>query len=385
MSGDNFARKRKKFSGNPNFSDQQLDNNAKRPKTVGFVNPMSKNLADYSNYKPKPITNIESFEAQLGSSKAITAWLDYVNLDISEQESVVEQFFEFGGQLSTLLSGMQEVTQKQALQIRDYTTFFNMCRSILMIIARNENPTTCFGGRGLPFAIELCRVLLDDFMSEILKALSSKAEVDGTLSVLRLLTVMVTMPGSDIVKMVVTKLDWNSEVWINMANRIGVKFFNKKNETGVKITGLDMNLKDSTKIRKYYIHFLLSFLLEPVPFVLKEFFERKTRLSNIFDGLIYDEAETVLLVLETLRTKVVECPHVLKTYKMKLFSSYRVLNLFALERWQGELDQLDCKAYKGKEQDEMEIRTSLFSMLEGLFTNFKFGVVFQVIYRFDFC
>ncbi len=382
MGGDNFARKRKKFSGNPNLSDQHVEGNAKRPKTVEFGKQMSKNLADYSNYKPKPITNIESFQAQLGSSKAITAWLDYVNLDISAQESVVEQFFESGGELSTILSGMQEVTQKQALQISDYTTFFNMCRSFLMIIARNENPTTCFGGRGLPFAIELCRVLLDDFMDEILKALSSKAPVDGTLSVLRLLTVMVTMPGSDAVKMVVTKLDWNSEVWLNMANRAGVKFFNRKNEKDEKMimqTGKGMNLKDSTKIRKYYIHFLLSFLLEPVPLVLKEFFEKKTRLSNIFDGLIYDEAETVLLVLETLRTKVVECPHVLKTYKMRLFSSYRVLNLFALDRWKGELDG---EEYKGKEQDAIEIRTSLFLMLERLFTSFKFGVVFQVIYSF---
>ena len=48
-----------------------------------------------------------------------------------------------------------------------------------------------------------------------------------------------------------------------------------------------------------------------------------------------DQAETVMLVLETLRSKVLENPAVSKAQKMKVFGSHNIKPLLALLKWAG--------------------------------------------------
>ena len=45
------------------------------------------------------------------------------------------------------------------------------------------------------------------------------------------------------------------------------------------------------------IHFLLSFMMDSSPAIVRELLMQKTRLSTIFSGIVRESAETVVLVL----------------------------------------------------------------------------------------
>ena len=165
---------------------------------------------------------------------------------------------------------------------------------------------------------------------------------------------MVTL-GPAASKLVVMKLDWENPAWKNLPTRV--------------------DAKDDSDIRTCYIHFLLSFLVEPTQAVLKEYFEKKTRLATIFPGLVNDKPELVLLVLETLRTKVVETVLVAKTYKMKLFGSFSLKNLLELYNWKGPKQGADIE---DREEEKEEIVGALNEFYKLLLTSTQYGVVFQV-------
>ena len=125
-------------------------------------------------------------------------------------------------------------------------------------------------------------------------------------SVLRMLTAMVTL-GPTQAREVLLKVNWDKR----------------------------SSKKDPPDVRTCFIHFLLTVLFEPSPLVLKDFFSLKTRLSSQFPGLMQDQAETVMLVVETFRSKVLENPAVSKTQKMKVFGSHNIKTILALLNWTG--------------------------------------------------
>lgn len=309
------------------------------------------------NYEAKPVTDVGMFMNRLITEKAPAAWRDFLHAD-TKQDEVVAEFFSSGGQVFTLTRGFDESENK--VKVRDISDLFSMCQGFLMCIAKSEDPTSSFAGRGFAFGLELCRTLLDDHNKDIMALLAHGLPPPQAKSVLKLLTSMVTL-GSAASKMVVTKLDWEDFVWKGMADRRRVPAKGK----AVIVSG------DETDIRTCYIHFLLSFLVEPTPFVLKKYFESNTRLHSIFPGLVTDSPELVLLVLETLRTYVVESSTVVKAYKMKVLGSHSLYNLLELVNWKGPKTSDEPEARE-------EIVSSLYSMLNIVLTSQKYGVIFQV-------
>merc|ERR1719186_2531377 len=102
---------------------------------------------------------------------------------------------------------------------------------------------------------------------------------------LKLLTSMVTL-GPEAAILILTKLDIGTPNWSKLLTR--------------------REKLEESDLRTCYIHFLLSFFIEPTPLVMKEYFERKIPLSAIFRGLSIDRHSLVLLVIDTLSTKVIQ-------------------------------------------------------------------------------
>ena len=189
-----------------------------------------------------------------------------------------------------------------------------------------------------------------DYGKEIVLLLSGTNTAYQAKSLLRILIAKVTL-GPTQAREVLMKVNWEHDNWDTLSKR--------------------SSKKDPPDVRACFIHFLLSFLFEPSPIIFF-FFSLKTRLASLFPGLMQDQAETVMLVLETLRSKVLENPPVSKTWKMKVFGSHNIKPLLALLKWTGP------KKSEGTEDDEEKevVQESVTAFLKVLLGSTKHGVVF---------
>ena len=179
----------------------------------------------------------------------------------------------------------------------------------------------------------------------------SRTPLTQAKSVLRMLTAMVTL-GSDSAREVLARINWDSESWATLPKR--------------------SSLQDPPDVRTCFIHFLLSFLFDSSKEVVREFLERKQSLASIFPGLAKDPPATVLLVLGTLKTRLLENPLVSKTLRMKLFGAYNLKPLVALlERSEGE------GVEEEQQEEAQEMKEAVSSFLCLLLGSHKQGVVWQ--------
>ena len=60
-----------------------------------------------------------------------------------------------------------------------------------------------------------------------------------------------------------------------------------------------------------------------------------------YSGMMQDESGSVIMVLDTLKSKILENSHVNKTQRMKIFGSHTIKQILGLLKWTG-----------GKKEDE---------------------------------
>ena len=80
-----------------------------------------------------------------------------------------------------------------------------------------------------------------------------------------------------------------------------------------------------------------------------------------------------MLVLETLRFKVLENPPVSKTWKMKVFGSHNIKPLLALLKWTGPKKS---EGTDGDDEEKEVVQESVTAFLKVLLGSTKHGVVF---------
>ena len=130
------------------------------------------------------------------------------------------------------------------------------------------------------------------------------------------------------------KLNWESENWDTLYKR---------------------RSKETPDVRTCFIHFLLSFMMDSSAQVIKEFMAQKTRLRSIFDdGMMWDPVEIVVLVLDTLKTKMLENLEVTKTEKMKMFSSVIIRRILGLRKWTGSRRKAEDDAMSAEDSAARE-------------------------------
>lgn len=93
--------------------------------------------------------------------------------------------------------------------------------------------------------------------------------------------------------------------------------------------------EDYDSVRNAFIYFLVSFLIEGFYPTISVFLEKKELLTSIINGMQFDRADLVCLILTSLKTNVLENPGISKTVKMKCFSTPVVKNIVNLYNWKG--------------------------------------------------
>jgi len=259
----------------------------------------------------------------------------------------INEFFAGGGQATHILHVLD--TNQEKNKANDVAAVFNAVEAVVLRVVRGG---ATLSDRSGEVAMELVKKVASDYAKEIVLLLSGTNTAYQAKSVLRMLTAMVTL-GPTQARELLLKVNWEHDNWDTLSKR--------------------SSRKDPPDVRTCFIHFLLAFLFEPSPLVLKDFFSLKTRLASVFPGLMQDQAETVMLVLETLRSKVVENPAVSKTMKMKVFGSHNIKYLLALLNWTGPKNK---EATEDDVDEKEAVKDSVTSLLSILLGSTKLGVVF---------
>jgi hypothetical protein len=171
-------------------------------------------------------------------------------------------------------------------------------------------------------------------------------------SSLRLITAIVTSCGQA-AKEVMLKLDFEHKHWETVAKR------------------------NSPEIRKSFVQFLLSFFIINHAGVAKEFLEKKSLLGSIFPGLMYDECETVELVVSAFKSKILENAALSKTAKMKLFSVHSLKYLLALFEWRGPTTKKEQSSEDVIKEDKLAVSEVVKDFFMTALTSVKLGLIFH--------
>lgn len=163
-------------------------------------------------------------------------------------------------------------------------------------------------------AVEACRHLLNSHMSVVYSMFSSQSDAKQRKVILRLLAAIVSLDGN-LSRELLAHLSLQQQV----------------------LDGLVRHSKhaDSHSVRTCFVHFVLAFLVERNTSVIRMLLDKRSLLSSIFPGLMYDSKDIVSLVLTTVRTYVLENVDISKTTKLHVFSTPVVLNLVSLYNWKG--------------------------------------------------
>lgn len=160
-------------------------------------------------------------------------------------------------------------------------------------------------------AHEMCHYFLNNYVLLINKMLGLSSSTKERKMVLKILTTIVSFSAS------VAK-DILIHVNLNPAN--------------IELLTKHSNEVDS--VRDVFIHFVTAYLAESYPFV-SVLLEKKALLSNVIKGLQFDLSDTVCLLLNMLKDKLLLNPHVSKTFKMKIFCTPIVRHIINLYNWKG--------------------------------------------------
>lgn len=272
---------------------------------------------------------------------------DISNCVDGEAEKDFAQDFLAGGGTSALL--LAPLTSEDKVKAVDVAAVFNAVETVVLRVVRDLPQYQAV-------AMDLVRQVLSDFPKKLVLLISGTNTAYQAKSVLRMLTAFVTL-GPLAAREVLMKLNLEHNNWELLPRR--------------------SSRRDAPDVRTCFTHFLLAFLVDPHPGVLKEFVDRKTRLSSLFPGLMWDQSETVQLVLVTLRAKILENTAVSRTIKMKLFGSHSIRPLLGLFKWKGPKKGEDEEKDDEKVEELAEVQESVGAFLRSLLASHKYGVIFQ--------
>ncbi|KAB0794089.1 hypothetical protein PPYR_13709 [Photinus pyralis] len=286
------------------------------------------------NKKPR-LWSAKEFRKKLKTAQKVLAIQEFL-INCREDGSYVIEYLESGGscmELIQLLSS-NEIPTPNILEILNYV--------LLQIVTGESNLDNS--------ANNSCKLFVQSHLSSINKMLALGSPRKDKKVILKLLTTIVTFSKS-LAKEILLHIN------INPSN---VEVLAKRGD-------------DEDSVRNAYIRFLMSFLVEGETATILIFLEKRILLSSIFKGLQYDSAETIVLVLSTLKRFVLENGGVMKTTKMSLFSTLVVREIVSLYNWKGmQAAQTGFDPVK-----KAMVSECVHDFLLVLCTSHKYGVIFK--------
>ncbi|XP_021934675.1 nucleolar pre-ribosomal-associated protein 1 isoform X2 [Zootermopsis nevadensis] len=298
------------------------------------------------------------FRKSIQGEDAITAVKEFVNLcQSANTQNVVLQYLEAGGGTQELL-GLLKLDQKN--NMTSAVPIFSALQCIIM-------KTLTEAQQYRPSVEDGCKHLLNLHLSTIHHMLSLKSTAKHRQIVLKLLTAIVTL-SSQLARMIL------SHVKISLPLRAVLIKHTKPVDKSVRTT---------------FIHFLMAFLFDGSVSVIWPLLDIKGLLASIVPGLIYDDCNTVHLVLATVQDKVLMNTSISKTAKLHTFSTPVVRSLFALYDWKGPVKWNPTGKNRNNEiedtnKDDVEQREgqqivadAVHDFLQVLCASHKYGIIFH--------
>lgn len=154
------------------------------------------------------------------------------------------------------------------------------------------------------------------------------------------------------------------------------------------------NDQDFETVRKCFIHFVLSYLVDGNTLLIRNILDRGSLIRALAGGLLYDDAVTVCVVLSTLKKYVLECPEISKTKKIHVFDLDCCKSFVQLYEWKGP--RVFAAKFSGKKgnyknqyaaafdhlinpQEKEAVSKAVHEFLVELLTSRKFGIAFDTI------
>lgn len=132
-------------------------------------------------------------------------------------------------------------------------------------------------------------------------------------------------------------------------------------------------------IRKSFIQLILVFLMETEVQVVTQFLHRDYLIHALMRGLRNDDLADLVLILDTLRAKVLERPEITKTQKKRAFSEETVKCIVDTYKWQGPRFLIHRKEKLIDEETRAEAAKHVHEFLKLLLTSRKYGIAFNAL------
>lgn len=199
-------------------------------------------------------------------------------------------------------------------------------------------------------AEETCRYFLNSYVSTIDFTLSEKASSKQQKTTLRLLTSIVAL---------------SPELGFTVLNQLSLQ-----PKTLVHLVK-NLNAKEKDDVRASYIDFVLAFLDGNTP-LIKSALDKQGLITLIIPGLVRDNSETVLMVLETFTKNIINNLSISKTIKIRTFNQNMILSIFNLFNW----SESSSLSEEEKISIKKEVEDVVFNFLFVLCTSHKHGIYF---------
>lgn len=216
----------------------------------------------------------------------------------ANNQDVVCEYLEQGGSCLELLQLLESGVQ--SIFVFDVVT--KILLAISASLPRYQAP-----------AQDACRYLLNDHITLINKMLGLSSSGNERKSVLKLLTVIVTL-STTLAKDVLLKVNF----------------------TPANIELLTKNTNETEDVRYFFIRFLTAFIVDGQYPTLMVLLEKKGLLTSIMKGLQFDDADCVCMVMVALKVHILENLLVSKTVKMLTFNTQVVKAIVNLYNWKGK-------------------------------------------------
>ncbi|XP_075165082.1 uncharacterized protein LOC142237606 [Haematobia irritans] len=138
-------------------------------------------------------------------------------------------------------------------------------------------------------------------------------------------------------------------------------------------------------VRKCFIHFVLSYIVDGNVLLIRNILDRGFIISALLSGLVYDDAVTVCVVLNTLKKFVLENTDISKTKKVHVFDIKCCKSLAALYEWKGPAATVEHKSNKAEDMKSVDpeekelVSKTVHDFLLMLLTSRKYGIAFNAI------
>ncbi|XP_063243617.1 uncharacterized protein LOC134542937 [Bacillus rossius redtenbacheri] len=278
----------------------------------------------------------------------ITALMEFVSAcdaGESDRRDVVRQFLSGGGKPGEVVKLLHSAgdSEKEALVFPVFSALKHLLTCYMVVEPAHQESLEKASWQ-----------VLSAHSAVVQQALAATRRADACKAVLTVLAAMATI-SPRLAKEVLTRVGFTPKLAAALA---------KPPPAG-----------NTSSVRSCFVQLLVAFLITDDASVIGQLCSRKDLLASVVPDLASDPADTVLLLVTSLRCRLVESKAVSKSVKMAVFKTATLHGLLALYRWVGPRARGAPDA-EVDEETRQRVALAAHGLLLVLCTSHRLGVLF---------